>query len=317
MSEDPLVKAKVGLTEKGGELEVAVGSQVPSYFAKLFPTSALRSQARREITASLLEKVRNGQALDEADTEYLAGILKPAEARWINQKAISQRAIAILEAEPVRLALPAHTTDSSTPQSSPTMTADDWFAKFWDDAGLVSDDLLREIYARILVAESTKSTSCSLRTLRAIRYLDRETADLFAKAAPLVLNNELIPRDDQLLESRGLEFPSILELIDADLIQGNTLLEWAHRDTTSYYEWGSKTLRIKHADRFTIPAYALTRAGCELARIAMVERDAEYFKNLMGWLKKIPGCTDISWAERHGDTELPLRDQQEWVPFNP
>ena len=62
-----------------------------------------------------------------------------------------------------------------------------------EDMCLVDDEMLQEIYARILASESASPGSISLRTLGVLRYLDRRTAEAFALVQK-VLFDSYIPR---------------------------------------------------------------------------------------------------------------------------
>lgn len=71
----------------------------------------------------------------------------------------------------------------------------------------------------------------------------------------------------------------ILSLDEAGLIQ---LAPGTALPGDDYYEWGSKGLYMTGEQ--SVPVHALTRAGCELARVAQVDRDPEYFVALTRYL---------------------------------
>lgn len=283
MSEDKLVKAKAGVSATGAEVELEVGNQVPGLLASMlssvFPTTALRSNTRKMVAAHIFGRLRDGQIPDDADLEYLDSLLKPNEAKWFRQKAILQRAAQIAQQSPPMAVLPPH-----EPNGGKT-TSDDWRAKFLDDAGLVSEETLREIYAQVLVSEDKMPGSCSLRTLKVVRYLDTETAKLFAKVVPLIWGMASLPQEAKLLEDYGITHNDLLDLDDAELLHVTPVYKKIEAPA-DYYSWGDYMLRIESKTTFPLPVYPLTRAGQELYRVAQVERDPKYLGRLARWIKQ-------------------------------
>ncbi len=309
MSDDKLAKVKAGI--KGAEIELELSKEVPGVLAGLFPTTALRSQTRRMLTGQILGKVNSRQLLDDAELEYIENVLKPAEAKFIKQKAILERAAQLLKENPPHAALPPH---SATEESS---SIEDWLSKFWDDAGLVSDEQLREIYARLLVAEASSRGSCSLRTLKVLRYLDPQTATLFARAIPLVFSKRWIPHNNELLAKYDLKYTDILELADSDLIQTDSVvLRVLSND--EFYSWGEHWVRFENCSNVTFPIYRLTCAGRELTRVAQVERKPDYLRATIEWLKSLPQLdklqVSIALRQNDIDTDDALLRKLSWSP---
>ena len=301
MAEDKLVKIKAGI--KGAEVELELSKEVPGVLAGLFPTFAFRSQTRKMLNGQILGKLGSGQPLDDVELEYLDNVLKPAEAKLIRQRSILERATQILETAPPRATLPPH--DEAKEKHS---AVEDWFARFWDDAGLVSDEHLREIYARLLVAEASSHGSCSIKTLKALRYLDAQTAIVFSKAIPLVFGKQWLPNDDKLLKSHGLNYVDILELADADLIRtSNSVLKFQSND--EFYSWGKFWIRFENGDNFTFPIYSLTRAGADIYRIAQVDRDSSYLRDAVNWLKTNPGLKDLRVSSAIKQNDIDTDDE--------
>lgn len=309
MSEDKLAKVKAGVSGNGAEVEVELSKEVPGVLASLFPTTALRSKTRQAVSGHIFGKLNAGQTLDEADLEYLDTLLKPAEAKWIRQKAICERAAKILEESPARLVLPPRRADKHNENDLPD---DDWRTKFWGDAGLVSHETLREIYARILVAEATKPGSCSMRTLKAIRYLDPKTAKLFAKLIPLAYSFHWIPMESKLLEKHGIQHASLLEPNDAELLN-LTSLTVTPKNEPSYYNWGKTLIRFDNMKGVPISCYVLTSAVQELARVAEVERDPAYLADTAQLLKRQRADVRVFSAQRPDSAEDIPMDTLTWT----
>ena len=157
-------------------LDVSVGRSLPNLLGRLLPT---KFRARRSvsdaITERILEKIRADEEFDEAEVAFAEDVLNDQASKYIRLKQIQTRAFNLLEESPItRLLEEGHGDESSTSQ-----TSDDWVNKFREDASLVDDELVREIYARVLKEETQRPTAFSLRTLGVLRYLDRDAATAF------------------------------------------------------------------------------------------------------------------------------------------
>jgi hypothetical protein len=280
-----LLKVKVGVGAEGAHAEVVAGESLPVAIAKLFPGWALKVEMRRGITASIIKKLKDGQPIDRADADFAEGLLGENEATWLRRKEIADRAAkAISDAVP-----PALPPKSESDLASAGATAEEWVRRFWEDAGSVSDEVLQEIYARVLAAEATAPKSCTLRTLRALRYLDRETAERFALILPCALSLEDLPRGAYVLGD--IPFGVLLDLQDAGLLDANDSLFREVGVPVHYLTWGQRIIRIeceghgwRTAGKHGVAVYTLTTAGRELARIAHTEHPPEIWARLVPWL---------------------------------
>jgi hypothetical protein len=298
---DDLVKVKVKVSADGAEGELDVSDKAPTALARLFPTWATRGQARRELSDGLIRRAAAQGALDDAEIEYLAAILKPAEAKLIRQRAIAQRATRVLAEsqakEPLQLPAGSSSDDAKAPTAA---TTPDWLNRFWDDAGGVSDEMLQEIYARILAREATAPGTCSSGTLATLRYLDRDSAEQFAKILPFVVDGWWIPRD-QLLDAEGIRYGMVMSLDDSGLVDSSatihsqlpgSIVTQSMRDEPPLpvgLRWGTKLLLLSEPRVRQLPIYPLRRAGKELARVAEVERTDHHLLVLAKWLHETTG----------------------------
>ncbi len=299
--EKPLVlKGNIGA--QGGSLELSVGSSLPDILHKLLPDYARKQSARTAITSTLISKFSRGERLTPPDLEYLSQVLGEQEAKWINRTQILQRAKQLAEAAPKALP-PGPTHDGRDAHKA---TAQDWISRFWDDAGVVSDEVLQELYARLLSTEARAPGTCSMRALKVIKYLDREIADTFGMVAPYVLAQSMLPRAPQLLEGLGINHQMLLDLEDAGLLQ---LREDTGRDignTPSYLPCAGNVIRfeqkepgdppVANDESRLLPIYPLTRAGMELFAVADAPADERYFDSLCNWLTRRLYLYKLSWA---------------------
>jgi len=281
-----LLKVRGKVASDGVEGELEVGNEMPSLLARMFPRGALRSGVTHLIGKTIIDRIRNGEQLSVADAAYLDNLLKPAEAKWVRQSAICSRANTLLlsESRDARALAPLQSgqTDSESVGHGPeggttpadSITSAEWLNKFWDDAGLVDDEVLQEIYARILVSEARKPGACSMTTIQCLRYLDRRTADLFGKLLIGTVNQSWVPsgpQGDALLKLLGSTFSELLLLEDANLVKVSGELYYTDdQGPETYFRNGQFCIRVS-AHGLRVRALALTTAGRDLARVAQVQ----------------------------------------------
>lgn len=303
---------KVGAKVAGVGGEIAVGEGFPTALARLIPGS-LKREVRRGVTAAILKKLETG-GIDRADADYADEMFGEAEAVYFRRKEIAMRAAQVVAADPT-LALPPKPADGDAePTPDAGATADEWVRRFWDDAGAVSDDVLKEIYARLLAGESRTPGSCSMRTLRALRYLDRSAADNFATALSCVIDNRFLPAD-----MGDLTFSALHDLNDAGLVDFRKDVGKVFPNPGPFtFSWGVRIFELRfepfnEREKPDLPIYLLQNAGRELARVANVKRDSDFGERFAFRLVAIPNAhvriadmpsldwegsgSDLAWTE--------------------
>lgn len=280
-----------GIKVKAGPAELALGSEAPGILDRLMPWRAARGRATAAVTSAIVRKLESNEPFSPADVQFAKAVFDEPAAKWFRQQEIAQRARAALEAQPTRLELPPGPS-ASTDSTASGGTAEDWLTRFWDDAGLVSDGVLQEIYGRILAGEAQRPGTCSMRTLRVLRYLDRATADEFAKVLPCVVGESWLPRGDALLERFGIPFNLLLSLSDAGLLDtASVQMKWS---MPVFLSSGTRVLRLDSPGR-NIPIYTLRAPGKELAHVAEVAFSRAYFDELLRWV--VSQGFNVTWAE--------------------
>lgn len=68
-------------------------------------------------------------------------------------------------------------------------------------------------------------------------------------------------------------------------------------DETGFYRWGTRILMLTKAKGLAHPIYPLTRAGCELARIAQVQLDSSYSFKVARWIRSKKTDATFVWAD--------------------
>jgi hypothetical protein len=283
----------------GAGFELELGAGLPKALAGLFPGWALKRHAKLAFSGHIIEKVRDGQALDDAEALYATEVLGEAEAKFIRRREIRARALAAYQS-PEASQLPAAAQDSASDaaQGSTKTTASDWVNKIWDDADLVDDDMLQELYGRLLASEARSPGACSLLTLRALRYMDRDTAEDFAKLASLTFNHDWVPAEFDLLASFGASTSVLLKLADAGLITApSSNLVRRIEAPPAYYRCAASILGISGVPKgSSFRIMPLTTAGRELCRIAQVTPQAGYVLRVAAWLHSVCPGIEMSLA---------------------
>lgn len=142
-----------------------------------------------------------------------------AAHRWIEEEAQHQKHMESI-------------TGKSFPQlnedANPHAIDNDWIAKFFDKARLVSDDKMQYMWAKILAGEANNPGSCSVRTLNALESIDKKEADIFTKLCHFIVEVEvknenyfdfvpmILRHDDEIYAQHGINI-NILNHIQNDL----------------------------------------------------------------------------------------------------
>jgi hypothetical protein len=109
------------------------------------------------------------------------------------------------------------------PKSEEKATYDfDWFVRFFEAAGNVSDDAMQNLWAKILAGEIARPTTYSLKTIDVLRNLSKKDAELFVKicshAFVLDATNYFIPNEDEYLNAVDIHYTDIMKLSELGLM---------------------------------------------------------------------------------------------------
>ena len=268
-------------------------------------TKALAARMRRYRTENLVEEAR--QVADAT------GLPLPA----VLDTLVRQRRIDELTMDAVRRAAESVDVDEAPStggsETADKDTADRWFHTLYEEAGTVDEADVREAFVRMLAGEIQTPGSFSVRTLRAVGAMSRETASHFRRAASVSIR--LTPDGEHILDAR---VPAIGGALGANCLQKDglpyrVLTDLAengllHPDYNSYHEYGPLNLpgnigqRVGHVQIpfahqdvmwLLIPSgdagkpkstrvngVQLTSCGVELLRIADIEPLPDFTRKL-------------------------------------
>lgn len=101
----------------------------------------------------------------------------------------------------------------------------DWFIRFYEAVGNISDEEVQEIWAKILAGEIAKPSSFSLKTIDTLKNISKKDTDLFVKLCSHSFSNGnqslFLPRYDDYLNKRNILYSDIMKLSEQGLIFNN------------------------------------------------------------------------------------------------
>jgi len=182
---------------------------------------------------------------------------------------------------------------------SDTPVDEDWSVRFFKVVEDISDEMMQQLWGRILAGEVKNPNSFSIRTIECLKNITKQEAELFTKVANHIFthNNEpFIFRGDDFKELyvNGFLFSDVLTLIDLGLLQSeiNIGLTFEPRpvDTEMFFVFGKNIIKaIKKANSIKnqIPIIKLTKTGEELLKLLSITPINAYINNFFVYLQNI------------------------------
>ena len=172
----------------------------------------------------------------------------------------------------------------------------DWFVRFYEAVGNVSNEQMQEIWAKILSGEISHPGSFSLRTIEILKNLSQKDAELFEKICSYSIQSEehiFVPFYKSYLDESQISYPEILHLDELGLINSSGIIVLNNNVSL-------KKSVLCHNNRLVITAksikendviveikqFPFTDAGRELSRIQMISASDKCFITLAHELSK-------------------------------
>lgn len=235
----------------------------------------LRKKNRIETETQEFEKIKAGHMKDAADMLLESGKLTYSEYFKMNNF--------LQIAEMADEEFKKNYTSEDIPNSS-----FDWFIRFYEDCGSVSDKDLQKIWARILANEVSEPGSYSLRTLEALKNLSKVEALLFQKICDNSLKSGkhvYLLNKDTFLNDSSITYDDIIELEDCGLMKSSTTITMDCKldDKNGIgviavsNEWAilvrKRVANHMFPEVFHIPAYLFSSNGAELFSVIKNNQD--------------------------------------------
>lgn len=166
----------------------------------------------------------------------------------------------------------------------------DWFIRYYEASGNISDKEMQILWAKILAGEIEKPSSYSLRTLDVLRNISKEEAERFVKICNSAIKIEsaqyAIPADHDYISKNDINYSDILMLEEIGLINSdsNVRINNDLEGNTEYilYVYGSLIVRAIASEKreLSLRVFIFTNVGNEFATLIDRESNEENFLNL-------------------------------------
>lgn len=177
-------------------------------------------------------------------------------------------------------------------QVSDEPVSDEWRQRFFKLAADVSQEGMRELWAKVLAGEVAKPQTFSVRTLDTLHKLTQAEAQAFKKFLslcamwPYAGAAKLTSKDDYGLSIHGVNFTELMELKEAGLINPEQNVQMSWPEGTPFITvlfQGNKPLHlVRQSDgQMRIQYLPLSQPGQELAKIVAATVRQEYLAALV------------------------------------
>ncbi len=145
----------------------------------------------------------------------------------------------------------------------------DWMTRFLDIAETISDDEMRDLWARVLAGEVKKPKSYSLRTLEVLRNISKEEAEIIEKTSTYVFDSFYL-----CIEKFALKLDDKILLDDIGIVCGEDLFREYTINT------GKNSIALNPQVRFN--TYASTGTKIKIQCIKLTKAGFEIMKLVQG-----------------------------------
>lgn len=211
----------------------------------------------------------NLEGLNKEEIDFLSKISKHnifgilgdhvAVWRWKNAKKIIEKARKFSEVHKISL------------KTIPSK----FLVEFLESASLEEEESVQDIWAKILASEGREPNSFSIRTIGALKLMNKNDAETFSSLFRYLINykNEVfLPNNDNLFKKYSLNFDKIIQLEELGLINLNPMLSLQARfnlDESNIFHTKNRVLIIRRKPENTekevsVKAYTLTTIGKQL-----------------------------------------------------
>lgn len=153
----------------------------------------------------------------------------------------------------------------------------DWFIRFYEAVGNISNEEMQRIWAKILAGEIRHSNTYSLRCIDVMKNISQSEADLFTKVCGYCIcegENIFFPNYDKYREDSNISFSEIMFLDELGLISSDSMLILHCPVSTEpkvFFTNGALLMTIKAMKEttttFDVRQFPLTAVGKEISTL--------------------------------------------------
>lgn len=277
MTGDPIGNSAIVNTAKAlsKPLRLAI-EKLSAGAAKLYEPTHVRRMAKAEADAEFIRNISD---------QDIAELSKAAENRSAYRKIRQELNLQLIADRASR-----HFEEATIPLNA-SPPPDEWVDEFTDQSKDASTDELRELWARLYVAETKQSGSVPRRILRTVRDLDASLARKFTSLLACSITADdgriVVLTFNGWLDGLDLTARNVQELEDVELIKTTMFVSTPIRDGC-YRLNQDRILRLtfEKGKKLNISAINLTSAGIAIAAVAEREINEQYVKNLCAAAEK-------------------------------
>ncbi len=269
------------------------GAEIITFLSNNFPTVMTTVSAvagglftaifmRHNTSMTEFEKIKAGQLQEAAEALLKSGKMTYTEYYKANNfLAIAKKA-------------DEYYKDMPTKDSFDTYDFD-WFIKFYDAVGNISNEEMQELWAKILAGEISHPSTYSLRTIDTLKNLSKSDATLFEKICTHAIYSEgryFLPRYDKYLNNADISYSEIMQLSELGLIYnaGTIVLKVKPQDGINILLSNNNlllTYNFTDSDKndFNVAQYPFTQVGYEIASLKGLCATDEEFIDLAKEIK--------------------------------
>lgn len=155
------------------------GTEIITFLSSNFPTQAISPIVGSIFTAIFLrhnteatefEKIKAGQFKEVADSLLRSGKMTYTEYYKANNfLKVAKKADEFY-------------SEMHRSENTPPATYDfDWFIRFYEAVGNISDEAMQDLWAKILAGEISRPSSYSLKTIDVLKNMSKKDAELFVR----------------------------------------------------------------------------------------------------------------------------------------
>lgn len=175
----------------------------------------------------------------------------------------------------------------------------DWYFRFYESAGNISDEELQILWAKILAGEINESNTFSLRMLDVFKNIRKNEAQMFMgllNHCVIGRNNAFLPYYNKFLERSNISYSTVLYMAELGLLFNDPSLvlerELDEKENILFDNQSIVVMASKNDsgnNMIKIKQFPLTTIGCELASIIGAGISDEDFIELMKEIKEAEG----------------------------
>lgn len=154
----------------------------------------------------------------------------------------------------------------------------DWFVRFYEAVGNISDEKMQDIWAKILAGEISHPSSYSLKTLDVLKNISKRDAELFVKVCSCSFsmgnNHVFLPNNDAYIDGHDIKYIDIMKLNEHGLIFNDGTIGYTvsiTKEPRILFINNNLIMTIASAsgkeEKATIKQYLFTEVGAELSSI--------------------------------------------------